>query len=265
MRSSARQARTPRAFPVAKKNIAQGEILATLCSTGQLAHWSLPGKAWWPAPRIAPATVSTAVWQIAKCNCGYYIATLRATMDVLQGCEITVTFQDHVVNFDYSPNVEITWDGGAKEVDGVRVAGAAAILWGPSDRSGDRNPIAIASVSLPGQQWAPIAESYGLRLAVSLLLECSASPKTARMVGDNLAIVRYAASQGRLKHPSMQMVLDEPLKDLVSSGWETCWFAVRSKVNAAAHACANEALLLAGKLRALGRLAPVFDTSYYSA
>eukprot|EP00972_Heterocapsa_arctica_P029271 4305296-Heterocapsa_arctica.AAC.1 len=61
----------------------------------------------------------------------------------------------------------------------------------------------------------------------------------------------------------MQLVLDGPLKELVSSGWETSWFAVRSHVNSAAHACANDALLHAHNLRMHGFVDPVFAVTEY--
>eukprot|EP00972_Heterocapsa_arctica_P052806 7772416-Heterocapsa_arctica.AAC.1 len=43
---------SPRSLPIAKIGVEQGELLALLCSTDSTAHWSLPGRAWWPAPRI---------------------------------------------------------------------------------------------------------------------------------------------------------------------------------------------------------------------
>eukprot|EP00972_Heterocapsa_arctica_P012914 1897139-Heterocapsa_arctica.AAC.1 len=85
------------------------------------------------------------------------------------------------------------------------------------------------------------------------------------MVGDNLAIIKYAASQGRLRHPSMQLVLDSPLKELVMTGWETCWFAVRSKVNSAAHTCANDALLHAHSLHLQNSFEPEFSFCEFPA
>eukprot|EP00972_Heterocapsa_arctica_P091661 13519453-Heterocapsa_arctica.AAC.1 len=81
------------------------------------------------------------------------------------------------------------------------------------------------------------------------------------MVGDNLAIIRYAASQGRLRHPSMQLVLDDPLKELVMTGWETSWLAVRSKVNSAAHAYANDDVLHAHALHIQNLRDPVYSYS----
>jgi len=43
---------------------------------------------------------------------------------------------------------EVTFDGGAHEVGGRRVAGAAAILWGP-DRDRPMAQLAVATVALP--------------------------------------------------------------------------------------------------------------------
>eukprot|EP00972_Heterocapsa_arctica_P026314 3873881-Heterocapsa_arctica.AAC.1 len=97
---------------------------------------------------------------MSRCKCGTFVATLHSTGYIRKGGEVTVSMQEHVINFEYSPSVEITWDGGAKEVGGVRVAGAAAILWSASDALGNRNPLVISSVSLPGEKWGPIAESF---------------------------------------------------------------------------------------------------------
>eukprot|EP00972_Heterocapsa_arctica_P055534 8192323-Heterocapsa_arctica.AAC.1 len=61
----------------------------------------------------------------------------------------------------------------------------------------------------------------------------------------------------------MQLILDGPLKELASTGWETSWFAVRSHVNSAAHACANDAVLHAHNLRMMGLSEPFFAVTEY--
>eukprot|EP00972_Heterocapsa_arctica_P086720 12784117-Heterocapsa_arctica.AAC.1 len=68
-----------------------------------------------------------------QCRCGTYVSTLHAASTIPKGGEVTVSMQNHVINFEYAPSVEITWDGGAKEIKVVRVAGAAAVLWGAPD------------------------------------------------------------------------------------------------------------------------------------
>eukprot|EP00972_Heterocapsa_arctica_P049399 7270936-Heterocapsa_arctica.AAC.1 len=68
-----------------------------------------------------------------QCKCGTYVSTLHAASAIFKGGEVTVSVQNHVFGFEYAPSVEITWDGGAKEMKCVRVAGAAAILWGTPD------------------------------------------------------------------------------------------------------------------------------------
>ncbi len=63
----------------------------------------------------------------------------------------------------------------------------------------------------------------------------------------------------------MQLVLDAPLKELATTGWDTSWFAVRSRVNCAAHAFANDALMHAHRMRISGLLDPFFAVTEYPA
>eukprot|EP00972_Heterocapsa_arctica_P062011 9143243-Heterocapsa_arctica.AAC.1 len=55
----------PRSLPVAIRDTVQGTLLASLCSTGSVAHWTLPGRAWWPAPRVVAATDANAAWKMS--------------------------------------------------------------------------------------------------------------------------------------------------------------------------------------------------------
>eukprot|EP00972_Heterocapsa_arctica_P101770 14993927-Heterocapsa_arctica.AAC.1 len=134
-----------RLLPVTSKATLQGQRVHCLVSTGHRAHWPLPGKGWWPSPRAVPVTAATARWIHTRCTCGLYQAELVAATPLKPGEELTVADQGHALNFEDPPGTEITWDGGAKSVNGVRVAGAAAILWGPPDQFGDRTPITTAS------------------------------------------------------------------------------------------------------------------------
>ena len=71
---------------------------------------------------------------------------------------------------------EITFDGGAREINDQRVAGACAILWNPVDSAGTRRQIAKRIVSLPGQEHAQIAEAWGLRAGVTFLTDVLLAP-----------------------------------------------------------------------------------------
>merc|ERR1739836_366791 len=110
----------------------------------------------------------------------------------------------------------------ACEVHGRRVAGAGACLWGPPARDGTREVVASALVPLPAEQHAQVAEAWGARLAAMLI---------ARVVGDNLSVVRYCAGRARLHRLALQRVLEPALGLLSGLGWKITWLAVRRRLN----------------------------------
>ena len=69
----------------------------------------------------------------------------------------------------------------------------------------------------------------------------NAHPKSVRIVGDNLAVIKYGNSSGRLHKPEMQGLLEEPLGRLAMQGWDTEWVAVRRRFNKEADAGATTA------------------------
>ena len=70
----------------------------------------------------------------------------------------------------------------------------------------------------------------------------------ARISGDNLAVVRFCASHGRLTRPHLHGPLDAPLNAVTWAGWQIDWNAVRRRFNRAADSLAmigrNKAALL---------------------
>ena len=159
------------------------------------------------------------------------------------------------------PHFLVTFDGGARLRGRRRVAGAAAVLWGPICGDGDRRPLKFSQVMLPGVEHAQVAEAWGLRLACLLLLGARASfggEKSALIAGDNLAVVRYGAAQGRLHRPEMQGILEQVLGQLAAAGWSPEWVAMRRAFNKAADELATGALFEAGDLAKAGAFSPVF-------
>ena len=112
-------------------------------------------------------------------------------------------------------------------------------------------------MALPACDNAQVAEAWGLRLALGLLVECRGAGRLATVVGDNLAVIRYGASQGHLRRPHMQGLLEAPLARAALGAWAIAWFAVRRCFNAAADSVATEAVLEALRLAASGSTSPV--------
>ena len=67
--------------------------------------------------------------------------------------------------------VEATFDGGAREVRGVRAGGAGATMWRLDDNTGMRVRSAAATMALPHVTDSQEAEAWGAHLAMRLLLE----------------------------------------------------------------------------------------------
>ena len=152
---------------------------------------------------------------------------------------------------------EVTFDGGARAGASGRAAGAAALLWGPPAPDGTRTIVARAMVALPGEAFAQVAEAWGAKLALGLLSTMSTDERRARIIGDNLAVVRYGAERGALRRPGMQGLLAPALAQTAEKGWHLSWTAVRRRLNKAADAAATAAVLWAHRLRRAGHTRPV--------
>ena len=93
--------------------------------------------------------------------------------------------------------LEMTFDGGAREVNGRRVASAGAVIGKYDYRIGGMAVIRRAVIGLPGEAHAQVAEAYGCRIGLKMLLGVQCDIRAARAAGDNLNEVRYCASEGR--------------------------------------------------------------------
>ena len=92
-------------------------------------------------------------------------------------------------------------------------------------------------------------------MAALLLRERPDGERRVRISGDNLAVLRHCASQGRLHKPCTQAVLEPVLARLASGGWRVSWQAVRRRSNMAADAEATDGVVWAARLRRDGVLA----------
>ena len=174
-------------------------------------------------------------------DCGEWTAQLYSTDAIEANHEVVVPGATHLTQPVGQHTHEITFDGGARAVGDDRcVAGAGAILWGPSDHT-QFSRLATVEVLLPAESDAQVAEAWGAHAALSLL-DVVPPAVSVRIAGDNLAVVRYCAAHGRLRRPDMAMPLERPLGDLSLSGRTVEWMAVPRRLNGAADAIATHAL-----------------------
>ena len=127
---------------------------------------------------------------------------------------------------------------------------------------GGREVLARTTVALPDVQHAQEAEAWGCCVALELLEAANPEIRRARVAGDNLAVVRYCAAEGRLRRPAMQCLLGGPLARLATGGWAVDWLAVRRRLNRAADELATEGVFRAAALAAEGRHGPDIVTRW---
>ena len=91
--------------------------------------------------------------------------------------------------------------------------------------------MAAAIVAVPWNASAQLAEAFGCRAALQLLLRYGEAAGRARVVGDNLAVVRYCAGTARLRAGPQQALLEDALGEICGRGWQLDWQAVRRHLN----------------------------------
>ena len=130
-------------------------------------------------------------------------------------------------------DVEITIDGGANRVRGV--AGGATVIWVRDDSSDDCWIVAAeVLVMIPGEARAAVAEAWGCNAALQLLMGTGSQSGCAQIVGDNFAVVRFLLSQGTLRQPHLEAVLDITGNRVSMGHWRLACEAVRQRWNHAA-------------------------------
>ena len=204
---------------------------------------------------VAPG-LACARWVVARCEeCGRFRAALIAAAPLTDGREITVSTRIEPGDGCGSGfGLEATFDGGVREIHGLRVGGAGAVLWGLDARSGLLRRLASASMALPEVTDSQVAEARGAHLAALLLRGCPDGERRVRISGDNLSVVRHCAAQGRLHRPCAQAVLEPVLARLAAGGWCVSWQAIRRRSNMAADSEATGGVFWAARLRGSGVL-----------
>ena len=166
---------------------------------------------------------------------------------------------------DGLPRFLLAFDGGARSLPSGhgRVAGAGALLWSLSPHDLTLSLRAEAWAALPGEDWSPVAEAWGLHLALQLLMKVGSAHHPCQVIGDNLSVVRFAAAQGSLRNPTHEGLLSPSLAQLALRGIEPVWLAVRRRFNSAADARATAAVHWAASLAAAGIRTPLVRATWH--
>ena len=101
-----------------------------------------------------------------------------------------------------------------------------------------------------------------MRLALQLA-DQAIGCRLLHIAGDNLAVVRFAAAQGKLHDPSHERLIAQPLASLLMKGVIPSWSAIRRRFNSAADRLATTAVRCADQLAKLGRMAPEIRFHWY--
>ena len=243
-----------RRWPTAHGAYDDGERVAHLTANRSVAGWLCPGPGWWPRPRRVPALEANCRWVVRWCNhCQHHSASLNATTRIAHGTELTVPWNPSLSFEDAEWPWELTFGGGARTVRGHVTAGAGATLWRHEAGGGHPHLVAEAWAALPAGGGAQLAEAVGCRLALGLLRRVRCAIAAVRIVGDNLAVLRYGAGTARMRRPALQAQLEAAIASALERGWRLCWQAVRRRLNQAADARATQALDWAADLAASGQ------------
>ena len=97
-----------------------------------------------------------------------------------------------------------------------------------------------------------MAEAFGCRAALELLWRYGEGTGRARVVGDNLAVVRYCAGTARLRARPQQALLEDALANASARGWVLDWQAVRRNLNSLADRHATRGVFWAQRCREAG-------------
>ena len=229
--------------------------LMMLTGEQQRGGWLLAGPGWAPMPRC-DAAQANAEWSTFFCvGCSRHRATLVASTALAPYDEIIVSSSPFPDQDKHCWPLEVTFDGGARAfLEAPKVGGAGASLWHhPPDGSA---PTLLAScvVAMPSVDNAQVAEASGARAALALLAACRSYGYAARVVGDNLAVVRYGAGASRFRRLLIQAQVEQGLVPLAASGWTLTWQAVRRRLNKVADRLATIGVFWAEALRRSGVL-----------
>ena len=151
---------------------------------------------------------------------------------------------------------------GARPTEQGVLAGAGATLWRHRLAGGPPVCVARTTVALPWPATAQVAEAFGCRAALELLHQVGGDGRRARVVGDNLAVVRYGAGTAALRAQPQQAMLETALAATYARGWRLDWQAVRRRLNGEADRLATRGIRWAVRCRAAGQDRPQQHTEW---
>eukprot|EP00972_Heterocapsa_arctica_P033953 4999271-Heterocapsa_arctica.AAC.1 len=162
-----RRPRRPRLLATASASSPADSIIACMIASVPQAAWPLAGKGWWPSPRIMQDGTANAKWVCSTCCvCRCSRALLVATTAIPAGAELTVPEANQILGASGNePATQVAFDGGAK--DGV--SGAGAVLW-IRQKNCHWQVAATTSIALPASGHPQVAEAWGLKLAIQLII-----------------------------------------------------------------------------------------------
>ena len=116
------------------------------------------------------------------------------------------------------------------------------MLWKHNLGGGAPTVVDRAVVAIPRDASAQVAEAHGCCAALQLLRRVEGGPKRARVVGDNLAVIRYGAATASLRARAQQAMLEVVLAETYLLGWRLDWQAVRRHLNTEADSLATQGI-----------------------
>ena len=213
----------------------------------------MAGPGWFPSPRVATEG-HNAFWSPHFCGaCQKHCLALISSTTLDANDEIVVPSAPFPDTDRAQWPLEVTFDGGARTLDGDhKVAGAGATLWRHRRDGGPPDLVASCVVAIPGCDNAQLAEATGCRAGLGLLLPEDPDYRAARIIGDNLAVIRYGRGTGRFRNLQLCMQMDLGLAPLTARGWQLSWVAIRRRLNKAADRLATLGVFWAARLREQG-------------
>ena len=130
-------------------------------------------------------------------------------------------------------------------------------MWRHNLGGGAPTLVAQTVVAIPWDATAQVAEAHGCCAALGLLRLAEGGPRRARVVGDNLAVIRYGAATASLRAIAQQAIMEVALADTYLLGWRLDWQAVRRHLNTESDALATQGIHLAAAETDRGRRALV--------
>ena len=176
--------------------------------------------------RLPHTTHANCEWLTSRCkHCGRREAYLFARRSIRAGEERTVPRPLAPISSAALVPYEVFFDGGTCNRNGNSATGAGALLW-YIHSSGPPTCIGRAIFAAPGDTSAVIAESHACGLALSLLTTLArehwgthGSALRARLVGDCIPVIRYAAAQSRFRSADQRAHIDHGLRQTSEIGW----------------------------------------------